>query len=155
MKHQRCWIWRICQPSVPWSVHRWCCRTDRPSSSSQWCNQGRAPYLQVHAADLKKEQTKKWHCNYDDSEWRTWIWLCVTWDRWDLFSSDPQKIPNVQLPNVEVHSISLQLFDQLLLPVVAATTQTNKGNHLSIRTSETRLTGSSLTQSSQWSQHIV
>lgn len=43
------------QPSVPWNVHQWCCRTGHLSSSSQWHNQGRAPWLQGHAADLETE----------------------------------------------------------------------------------------------------
>lgn len=46
----------ICWPSVPWSVRRWCCRTGRLSSSSRWCNQGRAPCPRVPVADLETEQ---------------------------------------------------------------------------------------------------
>ena len=43
-------------PSVPWSARRWCCRTGRPSSSSQWCNPGRAHGQRGFATDLESEK---------------------------------------------------------------------------------------------------
>lgn len=53
--------------------------------------------------------------------------LAVTWNGCDLFSSHPQEISDIQLPDIKGHSVSLKLFDQILLAVVAAAAQKKQG----------------------------
>lgn len=50
---------------------------------------------------------------------------CVTWNRSQLFSRHPQEVSDVQFPDVEVDPVPLKLFDQLLLPVLAAAARTS------------------------------
>lgn len=54
------------------------------------------------------------------------VCLFVTWHGCDLLPSHPQEVSDVQLPDIEGHSIPLKLFDQLLLSVAAATANTNQ-----------------------------
>lgn len=52
--------------------------------------------------------------------------MFATWNRRHLFSSYPQEVSDVQLPDVEGHSVPLQLFHQLLFAMMAAAAQADR-----------------------------
>lgn len=52
----------------------------------------------------------------------------ATWNRRNLFSGHPQEVSDVKLPDIKRNAVSLQLFDQLLFPMMAAAAQ--MGRHI-------------------------
>lgn len=82
--------------------------------------------------------------------------MVATWNRWHLFSSHPQEVSDVELPDVERHSVSLQLFHQLLLAMMAAAAQADRHIIGVLWLLETApMTGEHPTLWSQWHQHKV